>query len=94
MHLTSPWKVYMVQCADHTLYTGVTTDLKRRLEEHNQSHLGAKYTRVRRPVYLVYAEPADDRSSACRREAEIKKLTRKKKLELVSRYESKENVPE
>ena len=78
------WKVYMVRCNDNTLYTGVCTDLDRRMKEHNESKLGAKYTRVRRPVTLVYSEDCDDRSHACKREAAIKKLSRQQKLKLLN----------
>lgn len=76
--------VYIVQCSDETLYTGIATDIKRRLDEHNSSDKGAKYTRVRRPVKLKYSEEVEDRSSACKREHAIKKLTREKKLELIN----------
>ncbi|WP_432472499.1 GIY-YIG nuclease family protein [Amphritea sp. HPY] len=83
--MVSSWCVYILRCADQTLYTGVTTDPDRRLKEHNESdRLGAKYTRVRRPVELVYQEPRDNRSLACQREAAIKKLSRKAKLELIN----------
>ena len=74
--------VYILQCADDTLYTGITTELKRRIQEHNSSDKGAKYTRVRRPVKLVYEEKHKDRSSASKREYEIKKMSRKDKFEL------------
>lgn len=77
------WYVYVLKCADETLYTGVTTDVARRVEEHNASQKGAKYTRVRRPVRLAYAEPFPDRSAACVREAAIKKLSREEKLALL-----------
>ncbi|MFV1996553.1 MAG: GIY-YIG nuclease family protein [Acidiferrobacterales bacterium] len=73
----------MVQCRDKSLYTGVTTDLDRRMKEHNESALGAKYTRARRPVTLEWFEQCDSRSSAAIREAEIKKLDRDQKLQLV-----------
>jgi putative endonuclease len=76
--------VYMMQCSDDTLYTGIATDVARRLEEHNTSSKGAKYTRVRRPVSLVYTEELEDRSSACKREYAIKQLKREKKLELIN----------
>jgi putative endonuclease len=79
----SKWKVYVLKCADDTLYTGVATDLSRRVEEHNSSSKGAKYTRVRRPVKLVYYENCADRVDATRREAAIKKLSRKEKLALI-----------
>ncbi|HHO65960.1 MAG TPA: GIY-YIG nuclease family protein [Epsilonproteobacteria bacterium] len=76
--------VYMVKCADDTLYTGIATELERRIEEHNASDKGAKYTRVRRPVELVYSETYPDRSTASKREYEIKKkMTRAEKLALI-----------
>ncbi len=79
----SKWKVYVLRCADDTLYTGVTTDLKRRLNEHNSSDKGAKYTKSKRPVELVYYENRDDKVDAMQREYAIKKLSRKEKLELI-----------
>ena len=76
--------VYIVKCADNTLYTGIATELERRIEEHNGSDKGAKYTRVRRPVRLVYSEEYPDRSSASKREYEIKKkMNRAEKLKLI-----------
>ena len=76
--------VYMVKCADNTFYTGITTELERRIEEHNGSDKGAKYTRVRRPVSLVYSEEYPDRSSASKREYEIKKkMSKTEKLTLI-----------
>ncbi len=75
--------VYILKCKDNTLYTGISTDVKRRLTEHNESDKGAKYTRVRRPVELVYKEELEDRSSACKREYEIKQLKREEKLRLI-----------
>ena len=78
------YSVYILQCADDTLYTGIATDLNRRLTEHNSSEKGAKYTRSRRLVRLVYSETFPDRSSASRREYEIKKkMNRAQKLELI-----------
>lgn len=77
------WHVYILRCADDTLYTGVTTDLARRIEEHNLSPKAAKYTRVRRPVSLAYSEAFENRSAACVREAAIKKLTREEKKRLI-----------
>ena len=77
------WKVYILKCSDGTLYTGVTIDLNRRLKEHNTSNLGAKYTRARRPVELIYFENCDDKVQAMQREYAIKQLTRNKKLELI-----------
>lgn len=79
--------LYIVKCADDTLYTGIATELERRIEEHNSSDKGAKYTRVRRPVSLVYSEEYPDRSSASKREYEIKKkMSRAKKLKLIESY--------
>ena len=76
--------VYMVQCSDNTLYTGITTDLKRRIEEHNFSNKGAKYTKARRPITLVYSEEHADRSSASKREYIIKKMTKSNKKLLIN----------
>ena len=76
--------VYIVQCSDNTLYTGIATDVQRRVEEHNSSAKGAKYTKTRRPVKLMYSEELDDRSQATKREIAIKKLSRDKKLELIN----------
>jgi putative endonuclease len=81
---TTPWHVYIVRCADASLYTGVAKDLHARISEHNGGG-GAKYTRTRRPVELVYTEEASDRSTAQRREAAIKQLTAAKKRELIAR---------
>ncbi|GIW60218.1 MAG: hypothetical protein KatS3mg087_1284 [Patescibacteria group bacterium] len=75
--------VYILICADQTLYTGIALNLKKRLQEHNDSQLGAKYTRTRRPVSLVYYEECESRSVACRREHQIKKLSRAEKMKLV-----------
>lgn len=77
------WYVYIVQCSDKSLYTGITVDLDRRVLEHNTSNKGAKYTRPRRPVQLVYSEAHEDRSSASKRESAIKKLSRAEKLTLL-----------
>lgn len=79
-----PYFVYILKCADGTLYTGIATDTERRLDEHNNSDKGAKYTRVRRPVELVYTEELEDRSSACKREYAIKQLKREEKLRLIN----------
>lgn len=76
--------VYILRCNDDTLYTGITTNLTRRIEEHNNSDKGAKYTRLRRPVTLVYSEAQENRSTASKREYEIKKLKREKKLSLIN----------
>ncbi len=78
------WHAYILECADGTLYAGSTNDLARRVEEHNTSPLGAKYTRTRRPVMLKYAAPCEDRSAALREEARIKGLARAQKLALIA----------
>lgn len=73
---------YMVECSDGTLYTGWTTNPQRRLAVHNAGH-GARYTKTRRPVELVYVEPQPDRGTALKRERAIKKLPRGKKKQLI-----------
>lgn len=78
--MESVWSVYILKCGDGTLYTGVTTDTARREKEHNSAKAGAKYTRARQPVKLIYKEACTDRSLAQKREAAIKKLSRKEKL--------------
>ena len=77
------WYVYMLRCGDGSLYTGYTDDVDRRLKTH-QSGKGAKYTRSRLPVTLAYQESLPDKSSALRREAAIKRLTRQQKLDLIA----------
>jgi len=75
--------LYILECADQTLYTGITVDLERRVKEHNTSKLGAKYTHARRPVKLVYSKKFRNRSLASKAEAKIKMLSRIEKLELI-----------
>lgn len=75
------WFCYLLACADGTLYTGITTGLDRRLAVHNAG-VASKYTRSRRPVRLLWAEPCRDRSAASRREAAVKALPRARKLAL------------
>jgi len=77
------WVVYIVRCVDDTLYTGITIDLDKRLQAHDGG-TGAKYTKSRGPVKLVYFEPAADRSAASIREYAIKRLSRAEKLDLVA----------
>lgn len=78
------WFVYMLRCADDTLYTGIAKDVANRVEQHNNDNIkGAKYTRARRPVALVYSEVCDSRSSASKREYELKQLSRAEKLHLI-----------
>ena len=78
------YTLYILKCADKTLYTGITTDLERRIKEHNSSNLGAKYTRGRRPVKLVLAKKFKNRSDASKEESRIKKLSRKEKMEEIN----------
>ena len=75
------WYVYILQCADGTLYTGITNDLDRRLKAHNAG-TASKYTRVRRPVAMVYREEADTKGNALRRELQIKSMSRQQKVDL------------
>jgi putative endonuclease len=77
------WTVYIIRCSDNTLYTGVTTGLERRFQEHLNHPRGAKYFNGREPLEVVYSENGLTRSSACQREAAIKKLSRGEKLRLV-----------
>ena len=77
-----PWFVYLVRCADDSLYCGVTTDLERRLQEHNSSRRGARYTRARRQVQLAWSSPCQDRAAACREEARVKALSKAQKESL------------
>ena len=81
----SQWQVYVVRCKDDTFYTGVTTDLERRINEHNHDdRCAASYTRGRRPVTLVYSESCASRSAALKRELGIKKLKRWQKEALIN----------
>ena len=75
--------IYIVKCADSSLYTGYARNIEKRIEEHNTSIKGAKYTRGRRPVTLQYSETFETRSEACKREAIIKKMSRKEKENLI-----------
>ena len=76
------WYVYIVRCADNTLYTGITTNLARRVREHNSKHNGAKYTKTKQPVALCYRESVPSRSLALKREWAIKKLSKQQKENL------------
>lgn len=76
------WYVYMLRCGDSTLYTGITDDVERRLAAHRTGK-GAKYTRGRGPLELVYQEQVPDKSAALRREYQIKRLTRQEKEKLI-----------
>lgn len=81
------WYVYVVVCCDNSFYCGITTNLERRLKQHNgEIKGGAKYTRGRRPVNLVYFEKCNDRSDATKKEIKFKKLKRKEKLKKLSAH--------
>ena len=83
--MAQSWSVYMLQCADGSLYTGVARDLEKRLRQHNGELAGGpRYTSGRRPVLLLWSAPAADRSTAQQREAAIKKLSRENKWRLVA----------
>lgn len=86
----STWYLYILRCKDDSLYTGITTDVEKRLEAH-RSGKGAKYTRGRGPLELVYREECGTHSDALKREVQIKALPRKEKLKLLEAFE---NMPE
>lgn len=77
------WFVYILKCADGTFYTGIATDIKRRVKEHNNSVLGAKYTHARRPVKLAYSRKMKNKSLAAKAERRIKKMARFEKRKLI-----------
>lgn len=83
--MDSEWYVYMIQCGDGTIYTGIATDVERRLEQH-RAGTGAKYTRGRGPLQLVYVASCGNHSQALKTEWKIKKLSRNEKLALISAY--------
>ena len=86
----SAWTVYILRCADGSLYTGITRDIARRVGEHNSNGVrAARYTRARRPVTLVYREPAATRSAASKREYRIKRMTRADKQRLAGKSSKK-----
>ncbi len=85
------WYLYILRCKDDTLYTGITTDVEKRLEAH-RSGKGAKYTRGRAPLELVYREPCGNHSVALKREWEVKGLTRSEKQKLVEGYSKREKT--
>lgn len=86
-----PWWIYIVECIDGTYYTGITPDINKRIAKHN-SGSGAKYTRFREPVVLLYYERHKNRSLATKREIQIKKLTHKQKKELVDNFFPADNI--
>ena len=77
------WYLYVLECSDKTLYTGITNDLEKRVEKHNSSNLGAKYTRSRRPVKLIYSRRFKSKSRAAVEESIVKKLSREEKIDLI-----------
>ncbi|OGQ22333.1 MAG: endonuclease [Deltaproteobacteria bacterium RIFCSPLOWO2_02_FULL_44_10] len=83
------YHLYILSCADLTLYTGITTDLDRRILEHNTSSRAAKYTRARRPVMLVFSKKYRTRSTASKAEARMKKLSREEKQKLIATISKK-----
>ncbi len=85
----SMYYLYILQCRDKTLYTGIAVDVSRRVGEHNSSKLGAKYTRARRPVRLVYSRAFRSRSKALKEEYKIKQLPRIEKLRLLKTWKLK-----
>ena len=80
--MDTQWNIYIIQCNDGKFYTGITTDIDRRLREHNSGN-GGRFTKYRKPVELVYKEHDVDRAGALKREAEIKKMNRREKLDLI-----------
>lgn len=80
---TTPYYVYIVKCSDDTYYTGIAVNVEKRIDVHNTSPLGARYTKMRRPVLLVYTEACGSRSEALKREYAIKQLPRKGKESLI-----------
>lgn len=82
--LVNQWTLYIIECRDGSLYTGITTDLEKRLEMHNKGK-ASKYTRSRKPVQIIHTEIFNNESSARKREAGIKKMTRKSKMGLIKK---------
>ena len=85
------WVVYLLRCADQSLYCGITNNLSKRIQDHNNK-VGAAYTKSRLPVVLVYSETSLNRSSASKREYEIKQLSRKQKLVLIESYNASKKL--
>lgn len=88
MNNKNAYFVYILKCSDNTLYTGYTTDVSRRILEHNSSDKGAKYTKTRRPVELVFTKEFATASDAKKYEAEIKKMSRQRKLQMIANAKS------
>ncbi len=92
MTTNNSWFVYFLRCNDNSLYAGITTNIERRLHQHNHTKLGAKYTRAKRPVTLAFLESATNKSTASKREYQLRKLTKKEKEQLVSTYLTQQNT--
>jgi len=82
-HANSPWYLYVLSCADNTFYAGITTDVNRRVEEHNVGPKGARYTRARRPVALLKTWAVENRSAAAKAEYAFKRLPRRQKIAVI-----------
>jgi len=80
------WYLYILKCKDGTLYTGITNNIEKRVDEHNNGKNGSKYTRARRPLVLAYNEECKNRSEASKREAVVKKMSREEKLFLIKSF--------
>jgi len=79
------YTIYILKCSDNSLYTGCTNNIEKRIKQHNESNLGAHYTKLRRPVVLMYSEVFNTLKKARKREAEIKRLSREKKIALINK---------
>jgi putative endonuclease len=86
------WSLYIIEASDRSLYTGITTDVERRFSEHLEGPRGARYFNGRKPLQILYREDGHDRVSASRREAEIKKLSRRAKQQLIALAQSSETI--
>jgi putative endonuclease len=86
------WSLYIIEASDRSLYTGITTDVERRFSEHLEGPRGARYFNGRKPLQVLYREDGHDRVSASRREAEIKKLSRRAKQQLIALAQSSETI--
>ena len=93
MTKNNTWFVYFLRCNDNSLYAGITTDIEKRLHQHNHTKLGAKYTRAKRPVTLAFIEKATGKSSASKREYQLRKLAKIQKERLVSTYLAQKVLP-
>ena len=89
-HPDPAWFVYILSCSDGSLYTGITTDLERRIQQHNSGN-GAKYTRGRRPVELIYSRTCDDHSDALKQEHSIKRMSKQKKWLMIEQASETES---